>query len=178
VSHGKHLADLLRLPDRQLDQLIQLGLDQHQLITYGVDRSERLFFPSTGIFALPVVDTASPTGVDFAYAVPITPRLFVARLSKTADLEAFGRLAKNGGYYMGMSVGLDAEKVVIPPDFILANSKQHLGEAIRKWRQASRGAISGIVKLQDFRARVEEGMGLQFDIHSALERATQKVPTS
>jgi hypothetical protein len=90
-------------------------------------------------------------------------------------MEAFAQLARSGGYYMGMSVGLDANKVVIPPDFLAGNSKKHLGEAIRAWRSGSRAAISGVTKLQGFCARVEKGMGLQFDISSALKRAGQKV---
>jgi hypothetical protein len=56
------LSKLLSLPEAELDQVIQLWLEGHQLVAYGVGREDRLFFPSTGMLALPVVDKADPSG--------------------------------------------------------------------------------------------------------------------
>ena len=105
------------MTDDHIDNAVAHWLQGQNLVTHRLPAGERLFFPSTGIFALPVFDDAAPGGIDFAFATPFDTRTFIAALSKTADYEVFANAAKRN-YSTGLSAGLGSDLAVIPTELI------------------------------------------------------------
>jgi hypothetical protein len=171
LDYGDRLAEFLRLPENELDQLIELWLDRHHLIRYAVPPSERLFFPSTGVFALPVTDRAKPSHFDFAFAVPIHPRVFIAYVSETADVDGIAQHVQDGVYHAAASVGLHSDIVLVPPDLLSSNSEENLCKSIRSWRQGSRELVAHVVKARELMSAVHQRYGVKLDAEGALKRA-------
>lgn len=174
-DHGDRLGEILRLPDDQLDQLILRWLEKHRLVRYGIPDGERLFFPSTGIFALPIVDAALPQHFDFAFGVPVHPRVFVAHLSETADIDGLAKFAEAGNFHAAASVGLHSDFVVLPPSLIEINTEKEIGDAISGWRESSRSLVRNISKAQTLMKTAWEQYGLKLST-DALSRKRKTTP--
>jgi hypothetical protein len=162
-DHRNRLAELLRLPDDQLDQLIVLWLDKHRLVRYAIPSEERLYFPSTGVFALPVVDSATPQHFDFAFAVPIHPRVFIARLSETAEIDGLAQRAERGMFHSAVSVGLHSDFVVLPPDVLGGNSEEHICNVLPFWRNNSRELVQNMVMARTLMKAAWDRFGVKLD---------------
>jgi len=178
ADHGERLAEVLRLPDSELDQLILLWLDKHHLVRYAVPASERLFFPSTGVFALPVTDSVKAGHYDFAFAVPIHPRVFIAYVSETADVDGVAKHATEGMFHAAASVGLHSDLVLIPPTLLASNSEENLRRGVRSWRENSRALVANLVKAQALMSHAHQRFGVKLDTDAAFARARRRIEAS
>jgi len=166
------LGELLALPDEQLDHAGELWLADKQLVTYRVLNRDRLCFPSSGIFALPVLDPKALGGVGFETATPLDQRTFLALMSPTASFAEFERQASRGQYFAGLSVGLDARRVVIPPD-LHHRGDEKLRTVVPHWRQC---LVTHVRKLTQVRehAEVAQAFGGSLDHSEAFRRARER----
>jgi len=167
---GDHLARMLRLPEEQLDQLVQLCMLGKKLMTYRVDESERVCFTSAGIFALPVVDPRVPGGMHGAIATPLDQRTFMAIISDSASFDEIHRMATYGNYFTATSVGLLGDKVALPPDVVAANDPVSLGDEIARWRRNNVETAQAFAMLAES-ARAMEAYGVQVDHNDSFRRA-------
>lgn len=159
-DHGRRLAMLLRMSDAQIDAMVQLWLKGQNLVWHRLPPGEPLFFPSTGVFALPVFDDAVPGGVDFAFATPLDTRTFIAAVSKTADYETFARAAKNGFYYPALSVGLNSDLILIPPHLIGRDG----AETLRSWRDGTRENVQLFTAARELSCIALVGHGARLNV--------------
>jgi hypothetical protein len=165
-DHSAPLATLLRMSDREIDTLIQKFYEHKNLIWHRLPPREPLLFPSTGIFVLPVFDDAAPGGVDFAFATPLDTRTLVAAVSNSADYESFAKAAKDGFYYSGLSVGLNSDLVLIPPDLVGRDG----AETLKGWRETSCNHVRFVNQIRDV-ATLAQSIGMKVDVRERFIHA-------
>lgn len=60
--------DALLKNEDYLNQLVQIGMKEYNIVLISIPEDQILFFPESGFFQFPVKDNASVTGFTFCYA--------------------------------------------------------------------------------------------------------------
>jgi len=165
------IRELLSWPEPELDQFVHFLMEGKRLLTYRVPKTDRLFFPSTGLFALPLtqVDNDANGGIDYGWATPLDQRTFLAVVPTNGNFEVFHQLATDGQYFLGLSTGLHAKKVVIPPD-MLGMREAEIIENIQHWRQTNVTHVQALEQMRTMAREMFEQFGVRTDHGERLRR--------
>lgn len=132
ISVARELAAMCSWPDSKVDQY---AWGMNQLYTVGTFRPPAtfpLFYPSKGYFLVPLL--GDPPLHCGAMAIPLTERLGIVSVPKDFDSERLRALLSLGGgaFVCNMSVGTNAERVVVHPSVMARARPEELGAYIVK----------------------------------------------
>lgn len=114
-ADGGGLAALAGRSDADTDELVK-SFGDYELAGLFPPDNHRLFFPSSGMFAIPVNDPGCLTKANWAFALALHPTMAIAAVPASAALDPESLTARLVGYSVGSSAY--AEQVVIPPDMV------------------------------------------------------------
>lgn len=150
-------ADLFELGEAALDHMVQLSVQRFQLMLIPVGDPDRLFFPSTGIFGLPLPDERAPTRFSMCIGMPLTPSVLVALTPTTVLANA----TQGVTHVAQMSIGAErARQVIIPPDYVAHVGKQDLIATMNTERVRVVAMMQDIQELHLLLERAHEITGL------------------
>lgn len=114
------------------DQAYTLLNPDNEVISYNLPTRERLFFPETGFFVVPVLRHPP------VLAIPMTPRSCIILRPRTVPDEVITDWCRIREAFSAFSVGVGghAKRVVIPPDVAIAD--EYLPEVVEKLRRDAR----------------------------------------
>lgn len=154
---GLSNADLFELGEAALDHMVQLSVQRFQLMLIPVGDPDRLFFPSTGIFGLPLPDERAPTRFSMCIGMPLTPSVLVALTPTTVLANA----TQGVTHVAQMSIGAErARQVIIPPDYVAHVGKQDLIATMNTERVRVVAMMQDIQELHLLLERAHEITGL------------------
>jgi hypothetical protein len=134
---GEVLAQLVEQPEQVIDSIAVHLMKGSQPVVYRIAPPSQLYFPGYGMFVVPAY---GPDGIHFVPCAPIDLRMFIAILPKSAAIDLLANAAAHGDYCSGLSVGLNAPSVVIPP-CLLNRRPDEIANAVRRSRDFAREQI-------------------------------------
>ena len=126
--HRRELRKVLHLPNEDIDQLAAASNKTYQLVRLGAHPRAPLFYPSDGVFVVPVQAGKASGRFVQLIAMPVTPLYAVLSIPRNVDTDYVldTITVGNGGYLSNSSVGTAARRVVIHPAIVSDNDRQHI----------------------------------------------------
>lgn len=131
-SHRSKLGEALSWDDTTLDQLVHVCQETHIVVGLRGDPRAPLFYPSHGLFPLPVRQQSGSYSA--IYAIPLTETYAVVRVPRDVNLDDVFQTI-TGGYLGNSSVGTTASKVAIHPSVIDAHGAVTTAQIIEEARE-------------------------------------------
>lgn len=156
---GVDLDEMLLKGEEFLDQLVGVSMQKNQIVALTMPPGQILFYPEVGFFQFPVKDPGCITDFTFGYAVPITPFVALAKISKTADMK---HLHDNRGQLSSFSIGLSGQKghVVIPKIIREQKNDLEISKMLESQRQAAIAIVAGTHEIRDLVVQMYESAGM------------------
>jgi hypothetical protein len=135
ASLARELAEMCSWPDSKADEYAH-GMNQVYTIgTFRPPATFPLFYPSKGYFMIPLI--GDPPLHCGAMAIPLTERLAIVSVPRSFEEERFRAILSLGGgeFVCNMSVGTNAERVVVHPSVMARARPEDLGAHITKMQK-------------------------------------------
>lgn len=122
-ADGGGLASLASRSDTEIDELVK-AFGDYELVGLFPHDAHRLFFPSSGMFAIPVTDPGCLTKANWGFALALHPTMGIAAVPASTALNPESLTARVMAYSVGSSAY--AEQVVIPPDMVRTRTENEI----------------------------------------------------
>lgn len=143
-----------------LNSLVMAHASDHQVLWLQLPEGYGFFYPELGSFQFPVEDPGCITGWTYGYAVPLTPFVALASVSKTTNVEY---LLEQRHQLSMFSLGLNqnVSKALIPPQALKAASDEEICADITRMRQAAVEVAKGVEQIRELAVKMYETVGLK-----------------
>lgn len=168
---GQELDQLIQKKESDLDKLVSIMLDDVQIVSLSTAAGNHLLFPELGKFVFPVSDSGCVTGFTNAFAVPLSPTMCLALVSATATECQILEATKS---IHAFSIGLNAERVLIPRVILENSNLQTLREKLKQCRELTIEIMKSVkaVRERSLKAYTDSGLEIEFQGHSWANRGT------
>ena len=143
---GLTLDDVFRCTEAELDGLVHHYENSRQLVVLTTP-NDSLFYPSSGVFFLPVKSDAALLPYENCLGVPLDLNLVAVTAPRDADLDILLKRTSQPGWYSCRSAAIDglATKVVVPPIVVeRAPDKDQLVAHVLDCQRLNRSLVENI----------------------------------
>jgi hypothetical protein len=148
TAQPEELAAMCAWPDSKADEYAW-GMNQlHTFVFVHPSAAYPLYYPSPGYFVVPLLGTlAGPPG---ALAIPLTERLAVISLRKTYDARHLRSIlcAGGGALVSKLSVGTNADRVVVHPGLLIGRRPAELGKQIAQMQKDNLRVLQAVADMK------------------------------
>jgi hypothetical protein len=139
------LEEILALKDSEINFIAQHLSERYKVVRIRANPSRPMFYPESGYFVLP--DFVSQTSPRAVVAIPVTPVFAFAMVPIDGDIQRLKELW-TGDLISGLSVGLKASRVVVPPTLLHGAPQDAVRGGIEEERIAASGLFSSVSDLK------------------------------
>lgn len=156
-SDAAKLDEMLLKGEAFLDQLVSVHAADHKALWVELPPEFAFFFPEVGFFQFPVEDPGCITKWTYGYAVPISPFVALATVSKTADEN---KLLETRHQLSAFSLGLNqnARRALIPPQAV--SDPDVIKEEVHRMRRAAQETTKTVDQIRELVVKMYDTVGL------------------
>ncbi len=159
---GGGLAAMAGRPDTETDHLVASFKEEYPLVGLFPRDDHRLFFPSSGMFAIPVIDCGCLSKANWGFALALHPTMAIAAVPASTTLDPESLTARLMAYSVGSSAY--AEQVVIPPDMVRTRTDNEIISFVTSSRTFVDDQCAETASLRNATRDLFEVMGVEIHV--------------